>query len=306
MSRTYRALWIVTILLITLACGLPSALSSAEDIPTSTPLSATSTQSQAKATQTASSTQTPSRSNTTPALTYYASVRVEVSPPIAPISITKTYAYFDSNAVAARAYMIVENNSNDPLDVITQYAGKVTWYDEKNQAVDSTSIDNYITNLFPQEKQLFEISLGKSKIADRKINLVKFEVTQVKTVKSFSDSAFKDKISKQKWSHPFATAKQVSFEVKPFMGGNTPIATSKVTVQNNMTAKFRTRVVGLYFNGKNELVGVGKLEAIELPALGSINVEFTSVNLSGEPVKMEYFVESPNIGIIDFMALFFP
>jgi hypothetical protein len=307
MPRIAKAFWIIILLTISLACSLPITIKSAASNPANTqaapPAQGAQPPAQAKATQPSS------QSNPTTALIYSTvNVRTEVSTPGNPLSITKYYAYYDAETIAARVMVIVENTSTDALDIITEYTGKVSWFDDKNQVIDTLPVNMIFTNIFPQEKQLFESFLQKSKITDRKISLVRVEVAKVATVRSFGDSAFKDKISKQKWGHPFATPKQVSFEVKPFMmGSSTPMGTSKVTVQNNMNSKFNPRVVGLYYNAKNELVGVGKSAAFELPALGSANADVMALYLSAEPVKVDYFVEMPATkDITDMMNILAP
>jgi len=289
MLRYKKALLIIMLLTISLACDLPAAMSKAIG----------------KQVRTQIASQSQSQAIGTPTATFNVGIHTEVSSPNNFLSLTKNFSSFDPLTGLNYSYVILENNSTDPLDIITDYTGNITWFDENNQFIDENEIYGVSTNIFPQEKQLYKFYVDKSKLQGRKISLIRFELTKIGTVKSF-DSGLKDRISQQKWSHPFVTTKPGTFQIEPFLV-DWAIGKSKVVVQNNTNAKIKPLVVGLYYNEKNELVGVGKSGSFELPALGSANVDLVTTNLTSVPVKMEYYVEMPSTkSVPEMMDILYP
>lgn len=283
-----KALLIMMLLTISLACNSISKAIGSQD---STTIAA---QSQ------------PQASSDAPKLDYNVGIRTEVISPNNFLSLIKSYAYVDTTTGLNRVFVILENNSTDPLDIITEYSGKVTWFDENNQVIDEIEIIGFNTNIFPQEKQRYQSYVDKEKVNDRKISLVQIELTKVVTVKSFDYSELKNKISAQKWSHPFVTIKPGTFRIEPYLI-DYYMGMSKVAVQNNINSKIKITVVGLYFNEKDELIGVGGSESFNLTALGSAEVDVVTTNLSSVPVKMEYYAEMDSyLGVIEMMDILYP
>lgn len=282
-----KALLIMMLLTISLACNSVSKAIGSQD---STPIAA---QSQPQASD-------------APKLDYNVGIRTEVTSPNNFLSLTKNYAYVDTTTGLNRVFVILENNSTDPLDIITEYAGKVTWFDDNNQVIDEIKITGFNTNIFPQEKQELQSYVDKEKVNDRKISLVRIELTKVGTVKSFDYSELKDKISAQTWNHPFVTTNPGTFRIEPYLISYY-MGMSKVTVQNNINSKIKITVVGLYFNEKDELIGVGGSGRFELTALGSAEVDVVTTNLSSVPVRMEYYAEMDSyLGVIEMMDILYP
>ncbi|MHC1781261.1 MAG: hypothetical protein AB9891_00635 [Anaerolineaceae bacterium] len=250
--------------------------------------------------------QTEPQAIATPTPTFNVSIRTEVISPNNLVSLTKNFSSYDPNTGLNYIYMVVENTSTDPLDIIAEYSGKVTWFDENNQVIDEQEIFGFSTNIFPQEKQLYQLNIGKRELGDRKINLIRIELTKIITVKSYEDSGLKDRINAQKWVHPIATINADTFRVEPYLFSYL-IGISKVTVQNNINSQFKPSVIGLYYDANNQLVGVGKSGPFVLPALGSAEVELVTNNLTSVPARMEYYVEMPSsIGVTEMMDILYP
>ncbi len=289
MLRYKKALWISMVLTISLACNLPGSISKAIGNQVSTQIAA----------------QSESEAVSTPTVVFEVGIRTEVISPVDFISLAKNYAFVDPETGLNHVYVVLENNSTDPLDIITEVIGKVTWLDENNAVIDEHEINGNFTNIFPQEKRLYDSYADKSKAQDRTISLIRFELTQIATVKSFQDGGIKDKISAQAWSHPFATTEAGTFEIKEYLI-NRAMGITKVTVQSTINSEIKPSVVGLYFNENNELVGVGKSKSFQLPALGSAEADVATTNLSSVPATMEYYVEMPNITVPEMMDLLYP
>ena len=152
----------------------------------------------------------------------------------------------------------------------------------------------------------FNLILNQSKVNGRKISLVRFELTKVETVKSSGYDDIKDKISKQNWSHPFVTTTPGAFRIEPWLM-DLSMGISKVTVQNTINSNIKITVVGLYFNEKNELIGVGASDSFELAALGSTDVDVAVTNLSSVPVRIEYYAEmNSSLGVREMMDILYP
>jgi hypothetical protein len=301
MLRYKKALLITMLLSISLACGLPSAISEAVGGQDSTPIAG---QSQPEAADTAALSE--SETTDTPRLDYNVEIPTEVISPDNLLNLTKSYSYIDTTTDLNRTYVVLENNSTDPLDIVTEYSVKVTWFDENNQVISEWEQNDRWTNIFPQEKQLFQMWVDKDVVNGRKIGLVRVELSNIKTVKSFDFAEIKDKISAQPWSHPFVTTNPGAFQMQPylityFMG------LTKVNVQSNINSMIKPEVVGIYYNEQDEIVGIGGSGPFELPALGSADVDVATLNLSSVPVRMEYYVEMPfTMGVEDMMNVLYP
>lgn len=290
MLRYKKALLIIMILTISLACSVTDSGIKAVGNQVSTQMDA----------------QSQSQAISTPTPTFNVGIRTEVISPNNLVSLTKNLSSYDTSTGINHIFVIVENTSTDPLDIIAEYSGKLTWFDEKNQVIEEREIFGFSTNIFPQEKQLYQALIGKRELGDRKISLIRFELTKITTVKSYQDGGLKDKISAQKWAHPFVTVKSDTFKVEPYLM-TYAMGVSKVTVQNNMNSKIRPSVVGLYFNENNELVGIGKSGPFVLPALGSAEVDLVTTNLTSIPVKREYYVEMPStMSVPEMMDILYP
>jgi hypothetical protein len=290
MLRYKKVLLIIMILTISLACSVTDSGIKAVGNQVSTQIDAQS-QSQAIA---------------TPTPTFNVGIRTEVISPNNLVSLTKNLSSYDTTTGLNHIFVIVENTSTDPLDIISEYSGKLTWFDEKNQVIEEREIFGFSTNIFPQEKQLYQAHIGKRELGDRKISLIRLELTKIVSGKSFQDSGLKDKISAQKWIHPFVTVKSDTFKVEPYLM-NYAMGVSKVTVQNNMNSQIKPSVVGLYYDANDQLVGVGKSGPFELPALGSTDVDLVTNNLTSVPVKREYYVEMPStMSVPEMMDILYP
>ena len=296
-----KALLITMLLAISLACGLPSAISEAVGSQDS---SQVAEQSQPESADTAALSE--SETTDTPKLDYNVEIPTEVVSPDNLLNLTKSYSYIDTNTDLNRTYVVLENNSTDPLDIVTEYSVKVTWFDENNQVISEWEQNDRCTNIFPQEKQLFEMWVDRDIVNGRKIGLVRVELSNIKTVKSFDDAVIKDKISAQQWSHPFVTTKPGEFQIQPW-AITLSMGITKVNVQNNINSMIKPEVVGIYYNEQNEIVGIGGSGPFELPALGSADVDVATTNLSSVPVRMEYYVEMPfTMSVVDMMNVISP
>jgi hypothetical protein len=302
MMLRYKIVLLFTMLLsISLACGLPSAISEAVGSQDSNQVAE---QSQPEAADSAAQPQ--SETTDTPRLDYNVGIPTEVISPDNLLNLTKSYSYVDTNTGLNRTYVVLENNSSDPLDIVTDYTGKITWFDENNQVISEWEQDGMFTNIFPQEKQLFQTWVDRDVVNGRKIGLVRVELSDIKTVKSWDDVAIKDKISAQKWSHPFVTAKPGTFQIQPWLI-NLYIGMTKVNVQSNINSMIKPEVVGIYYNEQDEIVGIGGSGPFELPALGSADVDVLTLNLSSVPVRMEYYVEMPfTMSVVDMINVLYP
>jgi hypothetical protein len=65
-------------------------------------------------------------------LDYNVGILTEIISPNNILSLTKNYSFVDTTTGLNRVFVILENNSTDPLDIITDYSGKITWFDENN------------------------------------------------------------------------------------------------------------------------------------------------------------------------------
>lgn len=250
--------------------------------------------------------QSQSQAADAPKLDYNVGIRTEVISPTNTLSLAKNYSYTDTNTVLSRSYVILENNSTDPLDIITEFYGKMTWFDENNQVIDEIDVNMSGTSIFPQEKQRFQSYPEPSKVNDRKISLVRFELTDVVTVKSFDNADFKNRIGKQNWNHPFVSTTPGEFSFQSYLMDYW-MGISKVAVQNNTNSNIKITVVGLYFNENNELIGVGASESFELSALASADMDVTVTNLSSVPMRIEYFVEmNSSLGVMEMLDILYP
>jgi hypothetical protein len=288
MLRYKKALLVIMLLMISLACSV--SLSKDKGNQDSAPIDA---QSQPQAAG-------------TPKLDYNVPIRTEVISPVSFLSLAKNYSFTETTTGLSRTLVVLENNSTDPQDIITDFEGKMTWFDESNQVIDEIEVIGFGTNIFPQEKQRFQSYPDPNKVNDRKIGLVRFELTKIATVKSGNYQELKDKISKQNWSHPFVTAAPGAFRIEPYLIDYS-MGISKVTVQNTINSKIKVTVVGLYYNDKNELVGMGASGSFELAPLGSSEVDVATGNLSSVPVRIDYYVEiNSSLGVIEMMDILYP
>ena len=313
MQRYKKALLITIILTISLACSVPAAISkatgsqdSAQIAEQSQPESAgTAALSQPESAGTAALSQ--SEATDTPKLDYNVRIPTEVISSDNLLNLTKSYSYIDTNTGLNRTYVVLENNSTDPLDIVTDYSGKITWFDENNQVISEWEQNGMNTNIFPQEKQLFQTYVDKDVVNGRKIGLVRVELSNIKTfTESFNDPVLKDKINAQQWSHPFVTTNPGAFQIQPWLMGLF-MGLTKVNVQSNINSMIKPEVVGIYYNEQNEIVGIGGSGPFELPALGSADVDVATINLSSVPVRMEYYVEMPfTMGVVDMMNVISP
>ena len=287
MLRYKKALLLIMLLMISLACSV--SRSKANDNQDSAPVDA----------------QSQSQAADTPKLDYNVGIRTEAISPNSFLSLVKNYSYTDTNTGLSRTYVILENNSTDPLDIITLFTGKMTWFDEDNQVIDEIDI-RVANNIFPQEKQKFESYPEPTKVNGRKISLVRFELTNVETAKSYNNAEFKDRINKQNWSHPFVSITPGAFRIEPWLM-DLSMGISKVTVKNNYNSKFNIKVVGLYFNENNELIGVGASEIFELAALATADVDVAVTSLSSVPARIEYYAEMDYyLGVTEMMDILYP
>jgi hypothetical protein len=290
MLRYKKALLIIVIISISLGCSVIDSSIKAVGDEVSNQIEA----------------QTEPQTISTPTPTFNVGIRTEVISPNNLVSLTKNLSSYDTTTGLNHIYVIVENTSTDPLDIIAEYSGKLTWFDEKNQVIDEQEIFGFSTNIFPQEKQLYQAHIGKRELGDRKISLIRLELTKIVSEKSFQDSGLKDRIGAQKWVHPFATIKADTFRVEPYLFSYL-IGISKVTVQNNINSQIKPSVIGLYYDANNQLVGVGKSGPFVLPALGSADVDLVTNNLTSVPVRMEYYVEMPSsLSVGEMMDILYP
>jgi hypothetical protein len=291
MVHNKKALLIIMLLTISLACSVSkSEPKDSQDSQDSTPVDA----------------QSQSQAADIPSMDYNVVIQTEAISPENFLSLAKNYSYIDTTTGLSRTFVILENNSTDPLDIIENYTGKMTWFDENNQVIDEIDVVGFGTNIFPQEKQRFQSYPDPNKVNGRKISLVRFELAEVVTVKSYANNEFKDRISKQNWSHPFVSTTEKAFRLEPYLTTYV-MGFSKVTAQNNTNANIKITVVGLYYNEKNELVGVGASEKFDLAALGSAEVDVATGSLSSEPVRIEYFAEMDSyVGVTEMMDILYP
>jgi len=135
MLRYKTALLIIMLLMISLACSV--SLSKDKGNQDSAPIEA---QSQP---QTAG----------TPRLDYNVPIRTEVISPVGFLSLAKNYSFTETTTGLSRTLVVLENNSTDPQDIITDFEGKMTWFNKSNQVIDEIEVIGFGTNIFPQEKQ---------------------------------------------------------------------------------------------------------------------------------------------------------
>ena len=290
MLRLKKALLILMLLTLSLACNLTTSVRKAIGNQVGTQIAA----------------QFESEVIATPTPTFNVGIRTEVISQDDFLSVTKNFSSVDPTTGLNHVYVVLENNSTDPLDIITEFTGKITWFDENNEVIDELEIIGMATNIFPQEKRLYSAYVDRDKVQDRTISQIRVELNKVTTVKSYQDSGLKDKISSQEWSHPFATTEPGTFEIKPYLI-DYAMGITKVAVQNTINSAIKPAVVvGLYYNENDELVGIGKSERFELPALGSAEVDVVTTNLTSVPVRMEYYVEMPLISAPEMMDILYP
>ncbi len=156
MQHYKKALLITMLLAISLACGLPSAISEAVGGQDSTPIAG---QSEPEAADTAALSQ--SETTDTPNLDYIVRIPTEVISPDNFLNLTKSYSYIDPNTGLNFTYVVLENNSTDPLDIITDYTGKITWFDENNQVIDEWEQMECLPTYSHRKNNYFKLGLIK-------------------------------------------------------------------------------------------------------------------------------------------------
>lgn len=208
------------------------------------------------------------------------------------LDISQRITLYDSGANMYQSYLILENTSSDPTDMIFEFTYKITWYDQDKQIVDEWA-NTFNFKILPQEKILFYLWPEESKVADRTIVSTVFEVSEIKTAKMTADSAWLAKLAGLPITHPIVSINpsDFTFGYEEFALSLIPVARTPVEIQSNLTTQAKVQVIGLYQNANGELIGIGRSVPVLLDPGGFLTSEVYGANITEEPAQAEYFVE---------------
>jgi hypothetical protein len=292
MSRFAKVFLIAAFALTTLGCSfLQSIVDKAYSQGDSSDLPQSQAQANPDDSQSATQSQEPAQDSIpeTQEEIFDSNIPTEVILPNNQVSVPKKMTIYSPLLDSYRTYLFLENNSTDPEDVIVEISYTMTWYDDQNQIVDQW-ITNSDSRIFPHEYSLIEPWVEKAKAKDHKITNARFELNDVKTIKTgWTDEDLKAKIRSQKVTHPFMTINPEPYRVEdPSFMESMVHAESRAAVQSSMNTKVGVMVVAFYLNANKEMVGVGK-GSVEIAPLGSVNVDIIGIHLTEAPASAEYY-----------------
>jgi hypothetical protein len=214
-------------------------------------------------------------------------IPTEVIVPDGVLIIKRFITILDPEISSCRTLILLENTSSDPLDIVKEFSYTMTWYDAQDQIVDQWDNTNG-PNVFPQEKNLWEMWVDKEKRADRKISRAVFEIKSITTVMTYYQNSVRDNILNQPLNHPFFDIQAGDYVIsQDFLLGT--IATTPVTIKSNMANKVGVQVFAVYLNDQDVMTGFGKDGGTELDAGASNDTSVVGYNLTELPKKAEYY-----------------
>ncbi|MBA4383466.1 MAG: hypothetical protein C0410_01900 [Anaerolinea sp.] len=208
------------------------------------------------------------------------------------LDVSQRVTLYDSAANMYQSYLVLENSSSDPIDMIFEFTYKITWYDQDKQIVDEWA-NTFNSKILPQERILFYLWPEESKVADRTIVSTVFEVSEIKTAKIIADSEWLTKLAGLPITHPIVSINpsDFTFGYEEFVMSLIPVARTNVEIQSNLTAQAKVQVIGLYQNANGELIGIGRSEPVSLDPGVSATSEVYGANITEQPAQADYFVE---------------
>ena len=117
------------------------------------------------------------------------------------LDISQRITLYDSGANMYQSYLVLENTSSNPTDIISEFTYKISWYDQDNQMIDEWA-NTFNFMILPQERILLYLWPEESKVGDRTIASTSFEVSEIKTTNMFADPEWLTELVSLPITHP--------------------------------------------------------------------------------------------------------